>query len=404
MAKFPTLDSLDVAKKCVLVRVDFNVPMRDGAVSDATRIERSVPTIQDLIERRARVVLMSHFGRPKGQARPDMSLRPVAEALRTALGGTDVVFAEDCIGPAAESVVGDLPESGIALLENLRFHPGEEDNDPDFAAALAKLGDVYVNDAFSASHRSHASVDALPRLLPAAAGKLMAAELQALHRALEEPERPAAFIVGGAKISTKLELLGNLMERADVLVVGGAMANTFLHALGVDVGASLYERDMADAAREILDRAQAGGCDLILPSDVVAAAEIKEGVPNETVTVKQVPPGKMILDIGPATVENLITRLRTCRTVVWNGPLGAFETPPFDEGTNAVARAVAERTQDERMVSVAGGGDTVAALINAGVLDDFSYVSTAGGAFLEWLEGRTLPGIAALMESGAGLR
>ncbi len=401
MAQFNTLDDLAVSGKRVLLRVDFNVPMKDSQVSDATRIERCLPSIKRLTERGARVVILSHFGRPKGAAVPEMSLRPIAAALSKALGGRDVAFAEDCIGAAAESVVNGLQDGDIAVLENLRFHPGEEANDADFAAALAKLGDLYVNDAFAVSHRAHASVEAITRLMPAAAGRLMQAELESLNAALETPERPVAVVVGGAKVSTKLDLLGNLLNKADAVMIGGGMANTFLHALGVDVGTSLCERDLADTARDILARAGAAQCDILLPSDAVVAEALKAGVASETVNVKQVPAGKMILDLGPGTVDTLGTYLGACATLVWNGPLGCFETAPFDAATNALARKAADLTRAGRLRSVAGGGDTVAALAHAGVLEDFSYISTAGGAFLEWLEGKTLPGVQALRDAAS---
>ncbi len=395
MAGFRTLDDLDPAGRRVLVRVDFNVPMNDGRVTDATRIERALPTIRTLAERGAKVILLSHFGRPKGERRPELSLAPVAAALEAALGAP-VAFAADCIGAPAEAAVADLPEGGVLLLENLRFHAGEEANDETFAAALAALGDLYVDDAFSAAHRAHASVEALARRLPAAAGRLMQAELEHLAEALEDPKRPLAALVGGAKISTKLQLLGNLVERADLLIIGGGMANTFLAAAGVDVGRSLCEHDMADTAREIMAKAQAQACDIVLPTDALVATALEPGTASETVSVKAVTAGQMILDVGPATAEHLARRLEDCRSLVWNGPLGCFEVPPFDQGTNAVARAAARLTGAGRLLSVAGGGDTVAALAHAGVLEAFTYVSTAGGAFLEWLEGRTLPGVAAL--------
>lgn len=396
MQRFKTLDDLQVAGQRVLVRVDFNLPMQDGRITDRTRIERALPTIRTLTERGARVVLLSHFGRPKGKRVPEMSLRPVAEALSESLDGAAVAFAEDCIGPGAAAVVDRLSDGEVALLENLRFHAGEEGNDDDFAGALAELGDVYVNDAFSAAHRAHASVEALARRLPAAAGRQMQAELEHLERALENPERPVAAIVGGAKVSTKLELLGNLVTRVDILIIGGGMANTFLNAMGVAVGKSLCEHEMADTAREITQKAKAAGCDIVLPTDAVVAAEFAAGAASETVSVKAVPEDRMMLDVGPATAEHLARRLGDCRTLVWNGPLGAFEIPPFDQGTNAVAQAAAKLTREGALLSVAGGGDTVAALAHAGVIDEFTYVSAAGGAFLEWLEGKRLPGVAAL--------
>ena len=401
MARFQTLDDLKLSGQRVLVRVDFNVPMQDGQISDATRIERVLPTIQHLTRQGARVVLLSHFGRPKGKPVAEMSLRPVAAALSQALDGWDVHFAEDCIGPAAEAAVGGLQDGDVALLENLRFHGGEEANDAGFAAALAGLGNVYVNDAFAVSHRAHASVEAIARRLPAAAGRLMQEELENLTAALEHPKRPLAVVVGGAKVSTKLDLLGNLLDKADALMIGGGMANTFLNALGVDVGKSLCEAEMAGTARDILAQAQAGRCEILLPSDAVVAAEAKAGAASETVNVKQVPAEGMILDLGPATIETLSHRLETCATLVWNGPLGLFEAPPFDAGTNALARKAAALTRGGSLRSLAGGGDTVAALAHAGVLGEFSYVSTAGGAFLEWLEGKTLPGVKAL-EDAAG--
>ncbi len=398
MAEFHTLDDLDVSGARVLVRADLNVPMRDGSVSDLTRLERLRPTIKELTGKGARVILLSHFGRPKGQVVPAMSLRPVAIALADCLGDQEVAFAEDCIGPQAEAAVAALGDGGVLVLENLRFHVGEEQNDRTFAAALAALGDIYVNDAFSAAHRAHASTEALARLLPAAAGRLMQEELDALEAALEKPKRPVAAIVGGAKISSKLDLLGNLVTRADVLVIGGGMANTFLNALGQDVGRSLCEHDMAAKAREIAEKAEAVGCRVVLPVDAVVAPVLEAGVATQIVEIGAVPAAQMILDVGPASVRDILSRLESCHTLMWNGPLGAFEIAPFDKGTNEVARQVAAWSQDGRLMSVAGGGDTVAALRRAGVLDQLSYVSSAGGAFLEWLEGKTLPGVAALTE------
>jgi phosphoglycerate kinase len=396
MGGFQTLDDLEVTGRRVLLRVDFNVPLRDGRVTDGTRIERAAATIRELTGRGARVILLSHFGRPKGQRVPEMSLQPVVAPRSEVLDGAPVAFAEDCIGPAARQAVAALGDGEVILLENLRFHPGEEANDQAFAAGLADLGELYVNDAFSAAHRAHASVEALARQLPAAAGRLMEAELSHLARALDRPERPVAGLVGGAKISTKLDLLGNLVGRMDLLIIGGAMANTFLNALGVGIGRSLCEHDMAETARRIVETAKAAGCDLVLPTDAVVAAELGAGVAYETVSIKRVPDDRMILDLGPASAEHLGRRLEACRTLVWNGPLGCFEVPPFDGATNQVARAAAALTRAGRLMSVAGGGDTVAALRHAGVAEDFSYVSTAGGAFLEWLEGKTLPGVAAL--------
>jgi phosphoglycerate kinase len=396
MARFRTLDDLDVSGRRVLLRADFNVPMKNGRVTDATRIERGAVTVAELARRGAKVVVLSHFGRPDGKPVSEMSLRPIAEALSQALGGKPVAFAEDCIGPSAAAAIAALPAGGVALLENLRFHAGEEKNDPAFAHALAAEGDLYVNDAFSCAHRAHASTEALARLLPAAAGRLMQAELEHLGQALATPRHPVMAIVGGAKVSTKLDLLGNLLEKVDLLVIGGGMANTFLHAQGIAVGKSLAEREMADTARAILAKAAARGTGILLPRDAVVAEVLKPGVATATVPIGQVPADRMILDVGPATAADLARRLGDCRTLVWNGPLGAFETPPFDAGTLTVARAAADLTAAGNLLSVAGGGDTVAALAAAGVIERFSYVSTAGGAFLEWLEGKTLPGVAAL--------
>jgi phosphoglycerate kinase len=402
MPRFRSLDDLTPAGPGtlgrVLVRADLNVPMKDGRVTDATRIERLAPTLQELRSKGARVIVLSHFGRPKGRDQKN-SLKPLVGPLSEALGGAPVAFAEDCIGPAAEAVVAALKPGEVALLENLRFHAGEEGDDPAFAAALAKLGDVYVNDAFSAAHRAHASTARLATLLPAAAGRLMQAELDALGGALEKPARPVCAVVGGAKVSTKLELLGNLVAKVDRLVIGGGMANTFLFAQGIEVGASLCERDLAPTAREIAERAKAAGCRILLPSDAVVAAKLAPGVATRVVPIGAVPPDEMILDVGPATVAALTAEIEGCRTLVWNGPLGAFETPPLDIGTTALARAVAARTAAGALLSVAGGGDTVAALAHAGVEEKMSYVSTAGGAFLEWLEGKTLPGVKALEDA-----
>jgi phosphoglycerate kinase len=395
MAKFLTLDDIDPAGKRVLLRADLNVPMKDGKVGDRTRIERLAPTIRELAERGAKLVVMSHFGRPKGKPEPAFSLRPLAEPLAAAIG-RPVAFAEDCVGPAAEAVVAKLEPGQVALLENLRFHKEEEANDAGFARRLAALGDLYVNDAFSAAHRAHASTEALAHLLPAAAGRLMQAELEALANALETPERPVAALIGGAKVSTKLDLLSFITSKVDTLIIGGAMANTLLFAEGVAVGRSLCERDMAETARGIIARAAEAKCRLLLPRDAVVARELKPGAASSTVAIDEVPEDAMILDIGPQTVAAITAALRESRTLVWNGPVGAFETPPFDAGTTALARAVAALTREGRLRSVAGGGDTVAALAQAEVTDALSYVSTAGGAFLEWLEGRELPGVAAL--------
>jgi phosphoglycerate kinase len=399
MAQFRTLDQLDVAGKRVLVRLDLNVPVKDGRVSDPTRIDRSSATVQALIDRDAKVVILSHFGRPDGKRVGAMSLRPVAEALGVALGGREVAFAEDCVGPVAEKAVAALKPGEILLLENLRFHAGEEKNDLDFAKALARLGDLYVNDAFSCAHRAHASTEAIARLLPAAAGLLMQAELDHLTKALETPQRPVAAIVGGAKVSTKLDLLGNLVQKVDLLVIGGGMANTFLFANGIAIGKSLAEREMAETARNVLQKARDAGCDILLPEDATVAAKLEAGVESCVVSINAVPADQMILDVGPQTADAIARRLEGCRTLVWNGPLGAFETAPFDAGTTRLAVRVAELTREGRLLSVAGGGDTVAALGKAGVVNALTYVSTAGGAFLEWLEGKTLPGVKVLEDA-----
>ena len=395
MAKHRTLDGLDVRGKRVLVRLDLNVPVKDGKVTDATRIERQAPTVRELAEKGARIVALSHFERPKGKRVPEMSLKPIAAALAAALG-RPVAFADDCVGPEAEGAVAKLKDGDVLLLENTRFHAGEEANDKEFAKQLAALGDLYVNDAFSAAHRAHASTEGIARLLPAAAGRSMQAELDALEAALGSPERPAMAIVGGAKVSSKLDVLGNLVGKVDQLVIGGGMANTFLFAKGVEIGKSLCEKELADAAREIMAKAEKAGCEIVLPRDVVLAKALKAGVDTSTVVVEKVPADMLILDVGPRSVVDLEERLAKCRTLMWNGPLGAFETPPFDEATVKAARAAARLSKAGKLKSIAGGGDTVAALNHAGVADDFTYVSTAGGAFLEWLEGKELPGVAAL--------
>jgi phosphoglycerate kinase len=392
---FRTLDGVAVAGKRVLLRADLNVPVRDGKITDLTRLERLCPTIRELSAAGARVIVASHFDRPKGKRVPSMSLAPVATALGQVLG-RKVIFAEDCIGLPAQQAVERLRDGDVLVLENTRFYPGEEKNDPAFAADLAKLADLYVNDAFSAAHRAHASTEGVAKLLPAYAGRLMQAELEALESALSHPTRPVAAIVGGSKVSTKLDLLGNLVGKVNVLVIGGAMANTFLAAEGLGVGKSLQEAEMHATARDILAKAKAANCEVVLPVDVVLAAELAPNPPTRTVPVEAVPADMMILDVGPATVAGLKQRLAALKTLVWNGPVGAFETPPFDAATTALAQAVAERTRAGALRSVAGGGDTVSALRHAGVLEQFSYVSTAGGAFLEWMEGKTLPGVAAL--------
>lgn len=395
MAQYRKLDQADLSGKTVLVRVDLNVPMQDGKVTDATRLVRVIPTLKALMEQGAKIVLLSHFGRPKGNVVPEMSLRPVAAALATELG-QPVEFANNCIGESAETAVAALASGGVLLLENVRYHSGEEQNSSEFAAKLAALGDVYVNDAFSCSHRAHASTEALAHLLPAYAGINMDMELAALAAALNVPKRPVMAIVGGAKISSKLELLGNLIEKVDALVIGGGMANTFLNAKGVTVGASLYEYDLAETASAILAKAETTGCEIILPTDAVVAGEFKAGAANRIIDVGAVQPADMILDAGPASVAFINSRLQDCKTLIWNGPLGAFEINPFGEGTFAVAAEAAALTKSGNLVSVAGGGDTVAALAMAGVTENLTYISTAGGAFLEWMEGKELPGVNAL--------
>jgi phosphoglycerate kinase len=398
MPSFRTLDDADVAGRRVLVRVDLNVPMENGIVTDTTRIDRIVPTLRQLSERGAKVVLLAHFGRPKGERRPEDSLRPVVVPLAHALG-RPVAFAEDCVGPVAEAAVSALADGDVLLLENTRYHKGEEKNDPALVAQMAALGDLYVNDAFSAAHRAHASTEGLARALPAFAGRTMQAELNALQTALGTPKRPVLAVVGGAKVSSKIDLLENLVGKVDILVIGGGMANTFLAAKGIAVGRSLCEHDLADTARRIMDAAAAAGCEIVLPVDAVVAREFKAGAAAETVAVDAVPADAMILDVGPASIATVSAKIDTASTLLWNGPLGAFEIAPFDTATVAAARHAAARTRDGVLLSVAGGGDTVAALNHAGVASDFTYVSTAGGAFLEWLEGKDLPGVAALMRS-----
>jgi phosphoglycerate kinase len=393
--KLKTTAGLNVAGKRVLVRADLNVPVADGRVSDATRLNRLVPGLQDLALRGAKVVVLSHFGRPKGAVVPEMSLRPVAEALGAALGRA-VAFASDCVGDIAATAIAGMADGSILVLENLRFHKGEEKNDPALAAELAKLGDIFVGDAFSCAHRAHASTDAITRLLPSYAGPLLMEEINALRTALERPQRPTAAVVGGAKVSTKIPVLTNLMAKVDRLIIGGGMANTFLLAQGHAIGKSLAEPDLVGTAREIMAAAEAKGCTIVLPVDGVVAGEFKAGAASRVVDVTAVPPDQMVLDVGPQSIAHLSKVIEQCRTLLWNGPLGAFEIAPFGEGTFALARQAAAMTKAGRLVSVAGGGDTVAALNAAGVTDDFTYVSTAGGAFLEWLEGRELPGIAAL--------
>ena len=390
------IDSADVAGRRVLVRADLNVPTAGGRVSDDTRIAQLLPLLRDLSERGAKVVVMSHFGRPKGERLAEMSLGPVAEAMREMLAPISVSFAPDCVGAEARAAVNALEPGGVCALENLRFHAGEEANHLEFAVALAELGNIYVNDAFSAAHRAHASTEAIAHILPAYAGPAMMAEIEALTLALEQPRRPVAALIGGAKVSTKIDVLSNLAAKVNLLVIGGAMANTFLHVQGRGIGKSLHEPDHADTVERIIANAGESGCQIVLPRDGVVAAELCEGVATDVRDVTDIPADAMILDIGPASVADVCARLASCHTVLWNGPLGAFEVAPFGEGTFAVAREVARLTGEGGLTSIAGGGDTVAALNAAGVTEAFSYVSTAGGAFLEWLEGRELPGVAAL--------
>ncbi|MBL3704733.1 phosphoglycerate kinase [Sulfitobacter sp. BDSS02] len=390
-----TLDDMDLNGKRVLVRVDINVPMEDGRVTDDTRIQRIVPTLKDILKAGGKPILLAHFGRPKGKHVPEMSLRPLVEPIAAALEAP-VMFCADCRGDAARAAVGALPDGSVLLLENTRFQPGEEMNDAELAAEFAELGDVYCNDAFSAAHRAHASTEGVAQLLPSCAGRLMEAELSALESALGDPERPVVAVVGGAKVSTKLDLLSNLIEKVDVLVIGGGMANTFLAASGIDVGKSLCEHDLADTAREIAAKAAQTGCELLLPRDAVVAREFAENAPSETVKTEDVPGDAMILDAGPDSVSHILQVFERAKTVIWNGPLGAFEIAPFDAATNAAAKAAADLTRAGKLITVAGGGDTVAALNKAGAAEDFTYISTAGGAFLEWMEGKTLPGVAAL--------
>ena len=395
MSDFKTIDAGKVEGKRVLVRVDLNVPMKAGKVTDATRIERAAPTLSELASKGARVIVLSHFGRPDGKRVPELSLKPLVEPLSKALG-KPVAFADDCIGPAAEAAVGALKPGEVLLLENLRFHKEEEKNDPAFVGKLAALGDLYVNDAFSAAHRAHASTEGVAHRLPAMAGRLMQAELEALDKALGKPRRPVCAVVGGAKVSTKLDLLGNLVGKVDKLIIGGGMANTFLQAQGFAVGKSLSEKDLGKTALDILEKAKAAKCTVLLPLDVVVAGALKAGTPSTVVDATACPDDQMILDVGPKSTALYRKEVGDCATLVWNGPLGAFETKPFDQGTVALAKTVAALTESGKLLSVAGGGDTVAALAAAGVEEKFSYVSTAGGAFLEWMEGKTLPGVAAL--------
>jgi phosphoglycerate kinase len=393
--KLKTTDGLDVKGKRMLVRADLNVPVKDGKVSDATRLERLVPGLKSLAERGAKVIVMSHFGRPKGGPSPEFSLKPVADTMAKLIG-KPVAFASDCIGEAASRTVAAFKPGDIAVLENLRFHKGEEKNDQGFAAELAKLGDIFVDDAFSSAHRAHASTESITHLMPSYAGPLMMEEINALRTALEKPQRPTAALVGGAKVSSKIPVLTHLVAKVDKLIIGGGMANTFFLAQGVEIGKSLAEPDMAKTALEIMHAAKERSCEVILPHDVVVAAKFEAGASSAVCGPLDTPPDKMILDVGPKTIAHYTGVLDRCHTLLWNGPLGAFEIAPFGEGTFALAREAAKQTRAGKLVSVAGGGDTVAALNAAGVTEQFTYVSTAGGAFLEWLEGRELPGVAAL--------
>ena len=395
MTTFRTLDDVDLRGRRVLVRIDLNVPMENGRVTDATRIDRVLPTIREIAGHGGKVILLAHFGRPKGKRSEADSLKPVAAPLAERLG-QPVAFAEDCIGPQAAAAVAALKDGEVLLLDNTRFHSGEEKNDPAFVQEIAKLGDLYVNDAFSAAHRAHASTEGLARVLPSVAGRAMQAELEALSKGLEHPRHPVVAVVGGAKVSTKIDLLENLVGKVDALVIGGGMANTFLHAIDIGVGKSLAERDLAATAQRILDRAKETGCAILLPVDGVVATEFKAKAPHHTYGIDAIPSDGMILDLGSQSIERINAAIDDAATLVWNGPLGAFEIAPFDQGTVAAARHAAQRTRAGKLVSVAGGGDTVAALNHAGVAQDFSYVSTAGGAFLEWLEGKSLPGVEAL--------
>ena len=398
MTDIRTLDAAEFKGKRVLVRVDLNVPMKDGTVTDDTRIRAILPTIQEISKKGGKVILLAHFGRPKGERVPEMSLAPVVPVLQT-LVGQEVAFANDCIGNDAAAAIARMKDGDYLLLENTRFHKGEEKNDPIFVSALAELGDLYVDDAFSAAHRAHASTEGIAHLLPAYAGRSMQAELDALSRALTSPKRPVIAIVGGAKVSSKIDLLQNLVSKVDALVIGGGMANTFLNAEGYNVGASLCEKDLADTARAILVRAAEVNCAIILPVDATVAYRFEANSPSQAYSVEAIPADGMILDVGPQSIERIRSAIDDAATLVWNGPLGAFELSPFDIGTVAAARHAAARTKSGHLLSVAGGGDTVAALNKAGVADEFTYVSTAGGAFLEWLEGKVLPGVEVLKRS-----
>ncbi len=394
---FKTIDELDLTGKRVLLRADLNVPVADGKVTDATRIERLVPTIREIVKKDGKAILLSHFGRPKGKVNPEFSLEQVCEAVANETGHPVGFVATDWVDvSAARQAIDEAPEGSVLVLENTRFHPGEEENDVELAKRMASLGDVYVNDAFSAAHRAHASTEALAHLLPAAAGLAMQAELEALEAGLGKPKKPVVAIVGGAKVSSKIDLLENLVTKVDGLIIGGGMANTFLHAQGVNVGKSLCEKDLKDTAIRIMEKAVDSGCAIVLPIDAVVAWHFKADTPTRLYGLDAIDPDGMILDIGPSSIERINAAIDDASTVVWNGPVGAFEMNPFDAGTVAIAKHVAKRTHDGKLVSVAGGGDTVGALAHAGVKDKLTYVSTAGGAFLEWMEGKPLPGVEAL--------
>jgi len=398
MPQFKNLDNADLKNKRVILRADLNVPMQDGVITDMTRIDRVVPTVKELVEKGAKVIIVSHFGRPKGKKDPSMSLEPIAKAFTTSLG-QEVKFVGNCIGDEPKKASDAMQSGEVIMLENLRYYDEEEANDEKFAREIASFGDVYVNDAFSTAHRAHASTHFIATLLPAYAGRLMEAELNALNAALETPVRPVVAIVGGSKISTKLELLNNLVKKIDVLVLGGGMANTFMFAQGVNVGKSLCEVDMKDQALEIINTAKANGCKIVLPVDAVVASKLEAGIATETVSVNAIPADQMMLDIGPASVAQVETELKNAKTLLWNGPVGAFEFTPFDKGTTSIAKIAAALTSKKVLTSVAGGGDTVSALSHAGVTEEMTYVSTAGGAFLEWLEGKVLPGVQALADA-----
>lgn len=395
---FKTIKDIELSGKRVLLRADLNVPAQRGKVTDTTRIDRLKPTIDYLRNADAKILILSHFGRPEGEQNPEMSLAFLVSTLEECWG-CDVRFANDCIGERAQNVANSLEDGDVALLENLRFHKGEKANDPLFISELAKLGDIYVNDAFSAAHRAHASTEGLAHALPGVTGLCMARELEALDAALEHPKKPVVAITGGSKISTKLSVLHNLVEKVDFLILGGAMANTFIHAQGGDIGASMCEHDMKDEAIKVLDHADKTGCKVLLPIDATVVAELKTGAEFQHVDANNIPQDMMAIDAGPKSIEYFLEEIKDCKTLVWNGPLGVFEIPPFDAGTNGLAEAVAKRTQEGTLISIAGGGDTVAALENAGVVGDLTYMSTAGGAFLEWLQGETLPGVAALLQT-----